>query len=128
MLTRYYKWMFVESFSGPTNSAFALLQPLEEICEQAGEGYTLRPVISVTQIARPIFKRRYFVAREDGKMSLVEHDVRLDSRTRSTTVLNRQGEEHYALLKALHCFYSREEDYRVRCPEIAAPFIIVENH
>lgn len=126
MPARYQKWIFVSSFSEATNSAFALLQPLEEICEQAGEGYTLRPVISLVQMERPVYKRRYFVAREDGKMSLVEHDVRLDSKTRSTTVLSRVGYEHTALLKALHEFYSRDEGYRARCPEIAQPFIIVD--
>lgn len=145
MPIRYQKWIFVGSFSAADGkSSSELLQPLEEICEKAGEGYAFHAALHFSGSAKriiftvpePVYgaglqadqkcTRQYFLANRRGELSWVEHDIRLASRTRSTTVMSRQGYEHPQLLAALHEFYSRDENYKARNPEIADPFIIVD--
>lgn len=146
MPTRYCKWIFVGSFTSQGGYSYSeLLRPLEEICEIAGEGYAFHAAIRfarspkriIFNVPEPIygaglqagqkFTRKYVMANRQGELSFVEHNLRLNSRTRSTTVVSKVGYEHPQLLRALHDFYGRDDNYNQLYPEIPQPFIIVDN-
>ena len=122
-MIHYEKWIFIADFTDEDGTSFGeLINPLEKICDQFLAHWNWTEIDNknfeyFVKMYSLEVKKKNCRGKELVEKVSIEHDIRLPSRSRSTTVINVEGFEHEGLLESLHQFYSKYEDYRRLNPD-----------
>ena len=131
-MIHYEKWIFLADLTDKDAPLFSdpksdlekmhylgnLLFPLELICDHFKAAWKESEILSDKYIRKYSLAHDYFAYGPEPVK--IEHEVRLPSRSRSTTVINLSDYEPSKLLWVLHQFYGQNEAYRRQNPDLPA--------